>query len=493
MAAANEVNIEYADRLGVLLTTPKRLKILVGGRASTKSTFVADHVLSRISAGERWCCAREHHTSIDDSVHSLLLEEIERLNFSGFDPQEKKIKHDSGGEAFYKGLARNVTNLKGLNCHGLWIEEGEATSRRTLKTVTASIRVTALQQQQIKQLGQEMEPKEIWITMNRGSRKDAIAQQYLKRAEKELAKCGYYEDDFMIAIEINYPENPWYYGSGLEQERLDDLKNLSKEEYDHKWNGAYYDSVKNAIIKTEWFDACIDAHKKLGFDPEGIEVIAHDPNDGGDDDAAIAYRHGSVFKDVRIKEDSTKVNETCRWALNICHDIKPDHFVWDSDGVGAGLREQINDALTGKRVAITAFHGGHGVDDPASIYQPIDTDHKQKTNKEQFYNRRAQYYWALRDRCLKTYLAVTEGRRIHHDDLISFSSDIKHIDLLRAEICRIPLADNRAGKIQVMSKEQMAKQDPPIASPNMADSVMMALSINKPSAIVSLGAPSTFY
>ena len=73
------LKIECVDKLGVLLQKKKRIKVLVGGRASTKTIFVADYVLSQVMAGKRWCCAREFQNSIDDSVHQTLLDEIERL------------------------------------------------------------------------------------------------------------------------------------------------------------------------------------------------------------------------------------------------------------------------------------------------------------------------------------------------------------------------------------------------------------------------------
>jgi len=128
----SNLKIQIADQLGVLLTTPKKIKIIVGGRASTKSTFKADNVLARVAGGERWCCAREVQDSIEDSVHAMLIDEIERCGFDGFIIQKNAIYHESGGQIFYKGLSRNISSLKGLNADGLWIEEGEGLSAATI-------------------------------------------------------------------------------------------------------------------------------------------------------------------------------------------------------------------------------------------------------------------------------------------------------------------------------------------------------------------------
>ena len=73
----------------------------------------------------------------------------------------------------------------------------------------------------------------------------------------------------------------------------------------------------------------------------------------------------------------------------------------------------------------------------------------------------------------KTYLAVTKHEYYNPEELISFSSEIKIIDAIRSELCRIPTKSNGYGKIQIMSKPDMKKLK--IKSPNMADSIMMAM------------------
>lgn len=472
---AAEVEIDFVERLYPLLAKPKRIKILVGGRASTKSTFVADHVLARMASGERWCCAREYQNSIEESVHSMLSDEIERLQFPGFIIQKNTIIHESGGRNFYRGLARNITSLKSFNAHGLWIEEGEATSKQTLKVLTASLRVSALEQAKAKREGKVIRIPEIWITMNRGSSKDPIAQRLLKRAERELARCGFYEDDLCMIIEVNYDENPWFEGSGLEVERADDEVNMTPAEYDHKWHGAYSDTVENAIIRPDWFDACVDAHVKLGWKPQGIEVVTHDPSDEGGDAKALAYRHGSVIVDCRIKEDGN-VNDGLDWALDYALLVQADEFLWDGDGLGAGLRREVDNATRDKKIAVGMFKGSETPDYPDKIYEPILGEiMKAKPNKQVFANKRAQYYWQLRDRCFKTWQAVVKGVYHNPDDLISFASDIEDLPLLRSEICGIPKKDNGAGKIQIVSKPDIKKKPYELESPNMADCVMMTL------------------
>lgn len=464
--------VEVAEKIVWLASKPKRVKIAVGGRGSTKSTGVGDLMIGFANQGERVCCTREFQNSIDDSVHENLKIEIERL---GMEPQftvmGKEIKARSGGEIFYKGLARNITSLKSLaGVKKLWIEEGESVSEKSLRVLTPSIRSTAADN--VSNIEDAIVPPEIWITMNRGSSKDAVSKKYLARAEKDLAKTGFYEDDLMMVVELNWAENPWF-PPELEQERLDDLKNLPRAEYDHIWEGKYSDTVDNAIIEPEWFDACVDAHKKLGFEALGQERVAYDPADTGDD-KAVAYIHGTVVLDVQ-SSSAGLIDTATDWATSFAIDKKPDAFTWDADGMGMGLKRQISDAFKGKKVEVEAFSGGGGVDNPEQIYERLNTEVKNpKKNKETFINKRAQYYWMLRDRMYRTYLAIEKAERVFNpDDLISFSSDIKELSGLRAELCRIPRKYNGSGRIQLLSKPEMKKLE--IDSPNMADAVMMLM------------------
>ncbi len=472
-----------------MITKKKRVKLLVGGRASTKSTFVADAILAKVSVGETWCCSREFQNSIEDSVHSMLEDEIDRCNFNGFAVKATEIVHESGGKIFYKGLSRNITSLKGLSgLDGLWIEEGESVSGKTLKVLTASVRLSAAAAKKMRDEGRLLEVPEIWVTMNRGSSKDPIAMKFLKRAEVALKKHGYYEDDNLMVIQINYPDIPrqWFLDSGLESERADDKIYMSTAEYDHKWHGAYNDTVENAIIKAEWFDACIDAHTKenLGFGAIGQEKLAFDPSDVGSDPEALAYMKGRVVLEA-MSSDVKSIDDATDWATDYANDVQVDVFTWDCDGMGVGLKRQVSDAFKGKKVTFEQFKGSLGADNPNSVYEPVVGEHsKPKTNKETFVNQRAQYYVALRDAIFKTWQAVTKGKYINPEELISFSSDIKDMTMLRSEVCRIPRKLG-GGRIQIMTKVEMKKLG--IDSPNVADCIMMLM---RPVDIIDLNAES---
>lgn len=479
-----QIQIKCLDKFKPLITKKKRVKIIVGGRASTKTTFVADYVAACMAAGQLWCCGREFQNSIDESVHRTLQEEIARLSIPGFRFSKTDITHESGGRNFYRGLARNILSLKGIlsGVDGLWVEEGEGLSEDTLRIMTASTRATAADFDSAKAAGipiSEMKSPEIWITMNRGSRSDPIAQKYLARAEKELERRQYYEDDEIMVVEANYNDMPreWFVASGLEDERASDYEHMTRQQYEHKWLGKYLEAVEDAIILPEWFDACVDAHKKFGhWKITGRKVVAHDPSDIGDDAKGLAYRHGSLVIDVQDR-DFGDVADGCDWATSYAIEKQVQDFIWDGDGLGLGLRRQVSDNFKGKQIAQSMFRGAGEVERPDAMYQQINNESARPiTNKDAFRNRRAQFYANLRDRMFRTYLAVEKGQYQDPDEMISFSSDIEALSALKSELCRIPRKPNGTGKFQVMSKQEM-KDKLKIESPNMADAVMMSLAI----------------
>jgi phage terminase large subunit len=247
-----------------------------------------------------------------------------------------------------------------------------------------------------------------------------------------------------------------------------DRQTLSTAEYLHIWEGQFNDEVDGSIIPVDWFNAAIDAHIKLGFKPKGAKIASFDPSDEGGDAKGYALRYGSVILDV-AESMQGDVNQGCDWALNRAIAANVDTFTWDCDGLGVSLKRQVNEALSGKKIDSIMFKGSEKPENPKKLFQDgIANDHT-------FKNKRAQYYWRLRDRFYNTYRAVTKGEYIDPDELISLSSDIDDIDTLRSEVCRIPKKPNNNGLIQIKSKTDMLAMG--IPSPNMSDSLMMAMLI----------------
>jgi phage terminase large subunit len=469
------IKVQVPDKLIPLIVKPKPLKIMVGGRGSGKSETTAQCMLKFCDDGERVLCAREFQNSLDDSVHSLLKRKIDDLGITTLNVLASAIQSANNGEVIYKGLARNIQSIKSLDyIKKVWIEEGQTVSQESIDTLFPTIRQNGA---------------EIWVTMNRGSVNDPMAITYLNKAEPELERCGYYEDDYMIVVEINWRDNPWF-PEILNQQRIKAFEEWPRAKYDHIWEGNYGDLVEDAIIMPEWFDACVDAHLNPRFNgqwqPKGARICAFDPADTGDA-KGFAARIGNVFTDVcdYAKGDS---EDGLKWGCDKAIMFGADEFTWDYSGIGSGMLASIRQSMTGKKIKINAFNGAESPENKDSPY--ISDDGKKKTIGDVFINMRAQRYCRLAQLCYNSYRCIVKGQYIDPSEMISFSSEIKDIQRLRSELCRVPRVKRGDGVFQIMNKKEMLKKG--IPSPNMGDSVMMCVYEPKPTIELDLNFTS-FY
>lgn len=457
----DDPDVQLPAKMEPLVVTPKRFKVLVGGRGSGKSIGVGSIRAAKAKDyGHKTLCLRELQNSIEDSVHALLQARIEHHGWTNFTVTEKAIRLGDDDVFKYRGLARNPDAVKSIyGFKDSWAEEAQTLSAKSLKKLTPTIRETG---------------SELWFTMNPGSSADPMSQRFLLPHMKHLVKQGIYEDELHLIVWMNYSDNPWH--RELEPERAHDQQYLPTAEYRHIWLGGFDDGIRNALVPIEHFDAAIDAHVKLGIKPEGAVVAAYDPSDEGEDDKALTIRHGIVYTHLAVM-DTGDVGDGTEWALNLALEHQADYFVWDGDGLGLGLKRQITAALDGKHCEPVMFRGSETCDDPDQAY---DSDREQrpgvprKTNKDVFYNRRAQYHIRLRDAFAATYRAVVKGEYIDPNLLISLSSDMGNLDQLRTEVCKIVRKPTPSGKILIMSKEELAKAPYNLPSPNCNDVLVMS-------------------
>ena len=96
------------------LFRPARYKVFYGGRGGAKSwEFARALLLKGVERKLRILCAREYQTSIADSVHKLLGEQIADLGLSRwYDVQKTRIVGMNGTEFIFKGLRHNIQEIK---------------------------------------------------------------------------------------------------------------------------------------------------------------------------------------------------------------------------------------------------------------------------------------------------------------------------------------------------------------------------------------------
>jgi len=453
-----------------LITKPKPIKVIIGGRGSGKSIGIGDIFTMKMDteAADIYCL-REFQETVLDSVHRVFVDSIqERLQLKGWDVQEKKIIAPNRAKTIYKGAARNPNNIQSAQGYKYsWFEEAHTASKASLDKLLPTI---------LRNPGAEC-----WFSANPQSSADPFSQRFIVPYQKQLDRDGYYEDEIHMIIVVNWRDNPWW---NDEQEMLRswDYENRPRAEYDWIWEGRFNDSVEGALIKPEWFDACVDAHKHPKLEnvlkAYGPRIAAHDPFDDGNDAGGYAMRHGSIIEFVRTK-DHGEVDEAMDWATDHAINDGADCFVWDGDGMGTGLKRQAQIAFDGTRIDYHMFRGslsGKGQDNATKVYlrDEAGTDKAPKKYYETFKNNRAQYYVRLKDRIYNTFRCLERDEYVDPDDMLSISSEgVDNITSLRAQICRIPTVPNGNGLVQIMNKKEMKTNN--ISSPNDADSVMMSM------------------
>lgn len=492
-----EPTIFIIEALEPIILKHKKYKLMLGGRAGTKSIAGMDAMVGDVnSVGSKVFVLREHMKSLKNSIYAGMISRIATLNLGGFVPvpSQWEIKHANAGVISFGGMA-NIRDIKSsFKYKYILLEEADRTKQETLDVLGPTLR--------------GVEGAELWAIWNPGSSSDAMSQEFILPYQEHLDRDGYYEDEYHLIIKVGFEQNPWFMqDSSLRTEYNKDTQKvadgrMSKARYNHIWHGAFNDDVEDSVITQDMFDACIDAHLKLGFKPRGPIVAGHDPSDVGEDAKGFSVRHGVVFTDMEEIE-AENANRAFDIACRKTKDANADSFGWDCDGLGALLRDQAAANFGGTKIESYMYKGSESVHDPEQVFEASDNYNMkgEKKNKDVFKNKKAQNIISFAERCRKTYEAVALGEYHDPDHLISFATvegnkdnpDINGISAgtmskLRAECCKLPLkpsdkicfytkAELRAG---IMIKGNRIV----IPSPNLFDAA--SLSFDKSSIIVKI-------
>ena len=225
------------------LFKPSRYKVLYGGRGGAKSWGVARALLIKgAQAPLRVLCAREFQTSIKDSVHKLLCDQIMALGLEGFyEITQASIRAKNGTEFSFVGLKNNVANVKSYEGVDVcWVEEAQTTSRMSWNVLIPTIR---------------KEGSEIWITFNPELETDETYQRFVLNPPENC-----------IVQKVNWSDNPWFPDT-LKLEK-DALKHRDLQAYNVVWEGLCRQTVDGAIFAKEMQMAELDGRiTKVNYDP----------------------------------------------------------------------------------------------------------------------------------------------------------------------------------------------------------------------------------
>jgi len=239
------LEIVYAPAFKPLFRA-RRYKVRWGGRGGAKSWSFA-RALITIAHGKRVriLCTRELQNSIKDSVHRLLVDQIDAL---GLRPwfiimQSGIVSTVTGSEFIFKGLRHNSNEIKSTEGIDIvWVEEAQLVSDESWETLIPTIR---------------KENSEIWISFNAIEKTDATYRRFIPQchtcdidfetvalahvhedahaAEEKPHKVSYPPPDCDVQ-KVNWNANPWF-PKVLNEERLYMLKK-DPVAYAHVWEGS---------------------------------------------------------------------------------------------------------------------------------------------------------------------------------------------------------------------------------------------------------------
>jgi len=259
-----------------------RYKVLFGGRGGAKSWGISRALLILGAKNPiRILCAREFQTSIRDSVHKLLCDQIESLGLLGFyEITQASIRGRNGTEFSFVGLKNNVSNIKSYEGVDIcWVEEAQTTSRLSWNILIPTIRKGG---------------SEIWISFNPELETDETYQRFVANPPEDC-----------ITMRVNWSDNPWF-PETLRLEK-DSLKQRDEEAYNQVWEGLCRQTVDGAIFAKEMQAAEKDGRiTKVPYDATKPVHAVFDL--GWSDSTAIWFLQfvGMETRLIRYIEDSQK-------------------------------------------------------------------------------------------------------------------------------------------------------------------------------------------
>lgn len=237
---AATLNFQFAAKFQPLFK-PARYKVFWGGRGGAKSWSVARYLAHIAHTRKlRIGCFRELQTSIKDSVHRLLVDQIDAMGLGNwFKISEKTIvSYATGSEFLFKGLRHNASEIKSTEGIDVaWVEEAQIVSNESWEFLIPTIR---------------KEDSEIIITFNAMEETDATYQRFIPRcrtchqsyesvplarrhAMLNIGHDMHFPPDNAVVIKVNWSDNPWF-PKVLDEERRYMLK-VDPAAYEHVWNG----------------------------------------------------------------------------------------------------------------------------------------------------------------------------------------------------------------------------------------------------------------
>ncbi len=298
-----------------LLQKNVRYKFAYGGRGSGKSESFAKMFLYMGNKKKlKFVCAREYQNSIAESVHSLLVDIIEELDYVNYKVVKNEIVNVATKSKFiFLGLQQQdkKQTVKSLaNADICWIEEAQSVSKGSLEILDPTIRKDGSQ---------------MWFSFNRLFPNDPI-WDFMRSIP----------DNEKIEVLANYYDNPFL------PKTLKTQAARSKREYDDKLNDSYLHTWLGGPIgfseKTLFKLRDIEDSINRDVDDIGQIEVGVDVARFGKDQTVIAIRKGLVLTSIKHYA-RTRIDETVQFVIDAVDGDKSILIKVDDTGLGGGVTD----------------------------------------------------------------------------------------------------------------------------------------------------------
>ena len=230
MATIQEIKekVRFPAKLKCLFVPENtRYRILYGGRGGSKSWNIARALLLKgCEHSIRVLCAREFQTSIKDSVHKLLSDQIDLLELHAhYEITQTTIRGRANDtEIIFAGIKNNTNNIKSIEGIDIcWVEEAQSVSANSWNVLIPTIRKAN---------------SEIWVSFNPELPTDETWKRFVLNPPENS-----------VVQKINWSDNP-YFPEVLDLERRN-LKGRDIEAYNNVWEGIPRQTIDGAIFAKE--------------------------------------------------------------------------------------------------------------------------------------------------------------------------------------------------------------------------------------------------
>lgn len=250
MGTAEHTAIE-ADIPGAFaeLFQPWRYKVFYGGRGKAVSWSFARTLLIRGAVDSlRILCTRELQTSIKDSVHRLLEDQVRMLGLKEvYHVNNNEVRSKINDTSFiFKGLRHNVEEIKSMEGVDIvWVAEAQKCSDNSWKVLIPTIRKE--NEGHSKKLGKTakwggemlLPTSEIWVDFNTGLETDPTYQRFITNTPPKT-----------FVKKVSYRDNPFF--PQVLREEMEWDRKVDPESAANIWDGELAIARPGAIFKGKW-------------------------------------------------------------------------------------------------------------------------------------------------------------------------------------------------------------------------------------------------